>query len=198
MTSEERARQEDAQSQDVDGQKTADQAGATATEELRQALDTEKSKAESYYANWQRSQADFVNYKRRAEQERGDAVQIGQAMVFAGLIPIMDDLERALQSVPPQVRAMTWTDGVVLIYRKLQALLEAYNVEVIKAVGQPFDPNVHEAIMQAPGPEGRVVAEIQKGYKLAGRVIRPSLVQVGDGSVSDNPAKTANETETIG
>lgn len=193
MTPEERMRQEDAQPQNAESQQDGQQAGATATEELRKALDVERSKAESYYANWQRSQADFVNYKRRTEQERGDAVQYAQASVFSSLIPIVDDFERALQSVPPQFHALTWTDGVALIYRKLQAVLEFYGVEAIPAVSQDFDPRVHEAVMPAPGPEGKVVAEIQKGYKLGGRVIRPSLVQVGDGSAGVDESQTTKE-----
>lgn len=102
-------------------------------------------------------------------------------MLVLSLLPVLDDLERAMGNVPRELAGLTWIDGVQLIYRKLLATLEAQGVAPIEAVGQPFDPNLHEAVMRAPGDEGLVLSELQRGYTLQGRVIRPALVTVGAG-----------------
>ena len=151
---------------------------------LRQALAEEKARAESHLANWQRAQADFINFKRRSEQERDERTKFANATLVLNLLPVVDDLERALASVPTKLAGMTWVDGIRLIYRKLQAILEAQGLSEIKAAGEPFDPYVHEATMHGEGEEGIVVEELQKGYKLHDRVIRPTMVVVGKGKES--------------
>jgi len=148
---------------------------------LKKALAEEKSKSEDYLANWQRSQADFINYKRRTEQERGEVAKVANAALMLSLLPILDDLERALDNVSEKLRGMTWVDGIELIYRKLKAIMEGQGLSEIKAVGETFDPNYHEAVMEVDGEEGKVVEEIQKGYKLNERVLRPTMVKVGRG-----------------
>jgi len=150
-------------------------------ETLKQALVEEKSKAEANLANWQRSQADFINYKRRSEQEKEEISKFATSVLMLGLLPILDDLERAFDSIPPHLAKLTWVDGIRLIERKLQASLEAQGLSTIKATGEPFDPNLHEAAMYRKGEEGIVIEELQKGYKLHDRVIRPSMVVVGNG-----------------
>ncbi len=102
-------------------------------------------------------------------------------MLMLSLLPILDDLERAFTSIPPEMAKLTWVDGVRLIERKLRASLEVQGLSPIKAEGEPFDPRVHEAIGQASGKEGVVIQELQKGYKLHDRVIRPIKVVVGKG-----------------
>ncbi len=148
---------------------------------LKQALVEEKVKAEGHLANWQRTQADFINYKRRVEQEREEISKFANAMLIFSLLPILDDLERAFASVPPRLAKLSWLDGVRLIERKLRANLEAQGLSEIKALGGPFDPKFHEAAMHGKGKEGIVVEELQKGYKLHDRVIRPAMVVVGNG-----------------
>ena len=96
-------------------------------------------------------------------------------------LPILDDLERALMSVDAHLAGLTWLDGVRLIYRKLQLILENAGVSAIEVEGQQFDPRYHEAVMHADGPEGKVLAEVQRGYKLHDRVLRPAMVVVGKG-----------------
>ena len=150
-------------------------------ETLKQALAEERAKAEGYLANWQRAQADFINYKRRAEQEREEAGKFANATLMLSLLPAIDDLERAFAAVPPRLAKLDWVDGIRLIGRKLQASLEALGLSQIKALGEPFDPNLHEAVMHGKGKEGIVVEEVQKGYKLHDRVIRPTRVVVGNG-----------------
>ena len=146
---------------------------------LAEQLAEEREKAQSYLASWQRAAADFQNYKRRVEQERDDLARLANAALIINLLPLVDDLERALDSVDAQLAGLTWVDGIRLIHRKFQALLEMAGVEEIKAAGEQFDPNVHEAVMHGEGEEGKVINVVQKGYKLGGRVLRPAMVVVG-------------------
>ncbi len=139
----------------------------------------ERERAESYYASWQRAAADYQNFKRRVEQERSEFTQIANASLIFNLLPIVDDLERALDNVDAHLAGLTWLDGVRLIHRKFEALLEMNGVAEIPADGQKFDPNVHEAVMYAEGEAGKVLNVAQKGYTLGGRVLRPAMVVVG-------------------
>jgi len=154
---------------------------AEAIETLKQALAEEKARAEANLANWQRSQADFINYKRRSEQEKEEIGKFATSILMLSLLPILDDLERAFDSIPPHLAQLTWVDGIRLIERKLQASLEAQGLSPIKATGELFDPNLHEATMHRKGEEGIVIEELQKGYKLHDKVIRPAMVVVGNG-----------------
>jgi len=150
-------------------------------ETLKQALSEEKAKAEANLANWQRAQADFINYKRRSEQEREEISKFANATLMLNLLPVLDDLERAFASIPPNLAELTWLDGIRLIERKLQASLEVQGLSQIKSLGEPFDPKFHEAVRYDKGKDGMVIEELQKGYKLHDRVIRPSIVVVGNG-----------------
>ena len=140
---------------------------------LKQALAEAREKAETNLAGWQRAQADFVNYKRRAEQERKEISKFANR--------VLDDLERAVNSIPPRLAKLSWVEGIRLIERKFQTSLEAQGLSQIEALGKPFDPNLHEAVRQDKGKDGIVVEEAQKGYRLHDRVIRPAKVVVGNG-----------------
>jgi molecular chaperone GrpE len=150
-------------------------------ESLKEALAEEKEKAENYLANWQRAQADFINYKRRSEQESEERRKLANSGLLLSLLPVIDDLERALASVPPDIAEDGWVDGIRLISNKASAELEAQGVVPIQALGEPFDPNLHEAVRQDSGKEGIVIEEIEKGYMFHDRVLRPSKVVVGSG-----------------
>lgn len=158
--------------------------------ELQAALDEERKKAESYLASWQRSAADFANYKRRTEEERTNAAKLAGSMVILKLLAPVDDLERALATLPKELAGLTWVDGIGLIYRKMLSALESEGVAPIQAIGQSFDPALHEAVMQGPGAENTVVAEFQRGYTLHGVVIRPAMVKVGNGEPEPADAPT--------
>jgi len=145
----------------------------------RARLAEEAAKAQSYLSSWQRAAADYQNLKRRMEQERSEVGRLANASLVINLLPLIDDLERALRTVDTNLAGLTWIDGIWLIYRKFQAVLENAGVKEIPAEGLPFDPNVHEAIGEAPGEEGKVVSVVQKGYALGDRVIRPAMVIVG-------------------
>ncbi len=150
-------------------------------ETLKQVLAEERKKAEDYLANWQRAQADFINYKRRTELERQDFNRFANANLILSLLPALDDLERALSSTPPKLSKHSWVDGIRLVERKFKSSLETQGLTPIKALGEPFDPNFHEALRQDKGKEGIIVEEFQKGYMLGDRVLRPAKVVVGNG-----------------
>ena len=158
-------------------------------EQLKQALAEEKKKAEEYLANWQRAQADFINYKRRIEQEKDEFYKFANAALILSLLPILDDLERAFGSIPPRLAKHGWMDGVRLIEQKLRTSLEAQGLTPIKALGEPFDPRFHEAIRQDKGKEGIIIEEFQKGYMLGDRVLRPTKVVVGNGEEAEKEDK---------
>jgi molecular chaperone GrpE len=160
----------------AENKETMSQEGAATLEEQ---LSRERERAESYYASWQRAAADYQNFKRRVDQERSEFTQIANAALMINLLPIIDDLERALGNVDAHLAGLTWLDGIRLIHRKFQALLEMSGVTEIPADGQDFDPNVHEAVMYAEGEAGKVLNVAQKGYLLGGRVLRPAMVVVG-------------------
>lgn len=153
----------------------------TTIEELLQRISQLEKEANDYKDNWLRSAADFKNYKRRAEQERADLISRAGAGLLLKLLPVMDDLDRATSSVTPDVEASAWYAGFRLIPQKLQNLLESEGVTPIAAQGQEFDPNLHEAVIydEGEGQTSIVTAELQKGYKLRDKVLRPTMVKVG-------------------
>lgn len=148
-------------------------------ESIKKELEEEKAKALKYLANWQRAEADFINYKKRVEQERVELNDYANAELIKNLLTVVDDLERALKNIPCGQEEALWLDGVKLVYRKLLSVLEAQGVSQIVCEGEDFNPNVHEAVMCVPGDEGKIVEEIQKGYLLRNRVLRPSMCKVG-------------------
>lgn len=148
---------------------------------LKAKLEEERDKAQSYMQNWQRAAADFQNYKRRVEEERSETARLANAALIINLLPLVDDLDRALHNVDTHLAGLTWVDGIRIIHRKFQAVLEMSGVQEIQADGQTFDPSMHEAVSQAEGEENKVLAVVQKGYRLGDRVIRPAMVVVGKG-----------------
>ncbi len=151
-------------------------------EELERELADARARGEEHLYNWQRSAADFANFKRRTDEERALAGQFSTALLISKLLAVLDDFDRALESVPPEADD-PWIDGVKLVERKLRGVLESEGVTPIEAVGQPFDPNLHEAVAHedtADHPDNDVIGEVQRGYRLHDRVIRPSLVRVAN------------------
>jgi len=154
------------------------------------ALGEAAQKAADYLASWQRTQADFINYKRRTEQERQDFIRSANAGLILSLLPVLDDLERALGALP-EATDEGWAEGVRLVERKFQAALEAQGVKPMMALGEPFDPERHEAVRRGKGAEGVVIGVLEKGYTINDRLLRPARVVVGDGT-------NGGETETPG
>lgn len=155
---------------------------------LEQSLAAEKKRAEDYLSSWQRAQADFINYKRRMEQDRLEFNKFASASALQAILPVLDDMERALAAIPPEYADRDWVEGVRLVERKFRAALEMQGVKPILALGMAFDPNFHEAVRQDKGPEGMVVQEFQKGYTLNGKLLRPAKVVVGNGKEDEPPS----------
>lgn len=148
---------------------------------LRQELEKVKAQAAEYLDGWQRTQAEFANYRKRQEAELQQRVQMNNAVLIARILPVLDDLERAEQTLPAGLRSLTWVDGIFLIRRKLEAILEAEGLRPIETEGKSFDPLYHEALTyeEVPGyEEGQIIGEVQRGYMLGDRVLRPALVRV--------------------
>jgi molecular chaperone GrpE len=153
-------------------------------ESLRQELEKAKAQAADYLDGWQRARAEFANYKKRNDQERQELFKLANTTLITRLLPIFDDFERAFQTLPRSLLSFTWIDGVALIYRRLQAVLEAEGLTLVETEGQSFDPLLHEAVTyeeSAEHEEGQILGEVQKGYKLGDRVLRPALVRVAKG-----------------
>ena len=134
-------------------------------------------------AAWQRTAADFQNYRRRTEQERADLAAFASEGLLRKVLSIADDFDRAIAHAPTDPAAAAWVEGVTAIERKVRLLLESEGVKPIVVLGRPFDPRQHEAIIHEPttqAPDGTVVKELQRGYEMGGRVLRPALVAVAD------------------
>jgi molecular chaperone GrpE len=162
-------------------------------EALQEALSEEKEKSERYLTSWQRCQADLENYIKRAEQAKSETVQFANSALLMELLPILDDFERALTSVPAELNERNWTEGMKLIYNKLRTALEVQGLAEIKAKGEPFDPYLHEAAGQTDGDEGIIVEEIRKGYKFRDKLLRPSMVMVGAGKMNNAEEENSEE-----
>jgi molecular chaperone GrpE len=136
---------------------------------------------DNYLDQLQRTLADFANYRRRVEQERTRAREVATRGILTQLLPLMDDLKRALANVPADASETSWVQGVQFIEKKMAALFEREGVTTIDALGQPFDPAVHEAVATVDGSTQNIVNEVyQSGYRLGDQVLRPAMVKVGD------------------
>jgi len=144
-------------------------------------LATVIAERDDYLDRLQRSMAEFANYRRRVEQDRNRARELATSGILVQLLPIMDDLERALANVPVDQAETSFVQGVQFIQKKLAGLFERESVTPIAAVGQAFDPAVHEAVATEDGSTQNVVVEVyQTGYRHGEYVLRPAMVKVGD------------------
>ena len=148
---------------------------------LEKQLAEAEAKAAEYLDGWQRARAEFANARKRLERERVEAYSSAAIDHAQRLLPILDDLGRAIDSAPPEIAEDKWFEGLDLVNRKMRAILESLDVQPIEALGQPFDPHYHEALALKEAEDvesGLVIEELQTGYRLGERVIRPSLVNV--------------------
>ena len=176
----------------IEEEKAVDEVAA-----LRQELEGVKAKEAEYLDGWQRARAELSNARKRFQREQEQAFANARADVLGCLLPIVDDFERAFDTLPDNLSRLTWIEGVWLIQHKFRMLLEQEGVTQIDATGQEFDPFWHQAITHEPSaevPEGQIIAELQKGYKLGERVLRPSMVRVSSGP----PLQSEPEAESEG
>jgi molecular chaperone GrpE len=164
--------------EDMVAAEEASQADGTALEEQ---LAAAKKEAQENLEGRLRVLAEFQNYKRRVERELSDSAQKAAVDLLTKLLPIVDDFERGIAGIPEEFANHAWVNGVSLIQRKFQKLLDEYEVVVIDPVGEVFDPSRHEAVGVEANTEvesGHVTATLQKGYLYKDRVLRPALVRV--------------------
>ena len=150
-------------------------------ERVREELEEALREKEQFRAMAQRAQADLINFRRRAAEEQHDVRREAKSQLLLKTLSIVDDLDRALALVPEDAVAAGWFDGLLLIKRNLENLLESEGVTKIEAEGEAFEPQSHEAVLYAEipdGQEGKVVKVIREGYKLHDRVLRAAQVAV--------------------
>ena len=172
-------KEETAQEQDSQEEATQEEAAEPTPEERIAQLEAaiEKEKKEYLFL-----MADFENYRRRTLQEKQDLIKNGGQKVLEGILPVVDDIERAIDAINQGGDLDSLKEGVDLIHNKLISYLKSNNVEAIESTGELFDTDVHEAVTTFPAPsedqKGRVIDTVLKGYKLNDKVIRPSMVAV--------------------
>jgi len=154
---------------------------AMTVEEFQTEIEALRAQADEYLDGWQRSRAEFANYKKRTEREKEEMHAQVTGKILTHYLDIIDDLERALRDQPMESGSNAWAEGINLIYIKLKAILESEGIEPIAADGITFDPNFHEAISYEENDDhqdGQVIEVVQRGYKLGDRVLRPAMVRV--------------------
>ncbi|MDR0269005.1 nucleotide exchange factor GrpE [Paenibacillus sp.] len=128
-----------------------------------------------------RTQADFDNYRKRTLKEKEDFAKYASSKLITELLPIIDNFDRAIAAAGDSAEIESFAKGVNMIFRQLEGVLKAEGLETMDSVGQPFNPEFHQAIMQVESDEheeGIVVEEVQRGYKLKDKVLRPAMVKV--------------------
>ena len=170
-------------------------------EALQAELATASTAADEYLAALQRERAEFLNFKRRTAEERQRDLGLAAEDLIRKVLALADDFDLAIEKRPDTVAADPWFEGVSAIDRKLRTLLESEGVSVIDvAPGTPFDPREHDAIANVAGtgrPEGEIVEQVRRGYRLRDRVIRPALVSVATTTDTTDPIEPSGSTETL-
>ena len=155
-------------------------------EDLKAQLAAATAQADEYLTALQRERAEFLNFKRRTAEERERDLGLAGEDLIRKVLAVADDFDRAIDARPEAIAAESWFEGVAAIDRKLRTLLESEGVSAISAdPGTAFDPREHDAIANVPGtgrPDGEIVEQVRRGYRLRDRVIRPALVAVAGGS----------------
>jgi len=162
-----------------------------------EALTTERDDAvrttDEYLSALQRERAEFQNFKRRTSEERMRELGLAGEDLIRKVLAVADDFDRAIDARPESIAEEAWFEGVAAIDRKLRALLESEGVSTISAEpGTTFDPREHDAIANVPGtgrPEGEIVEQVRRGYRLRDRVLRPALVAVAAGDAGSADAE---------
>ena len=151
-------------------------------ESLKAERDQAVAKSDEYLGALQRERAEFTNFKRRTAEERQRDLGLAGVDLITKVLNLADDFDRAIELRPAELVDSSWYEGIAAIDRKLRQLLESEGVTAVDATpGTPFDPRDHEAVVSVPGtgrPEGEIVDEIRRGYRLRDRLIRPALVAV--------------------
>jgi molecular chaperone GrpE len=151
-------------------------------------LDAVVAERDRYLDQLQRTAADFANYRRRVEQERAQQRLAANEQLLREIVPVLDDLQRGLNSLPPDQQESKLAEGMRWVEQKFLTTLKKHGVTPIESLGQSFDPSVHEAIEADPAGGDTVVAVYAPGYRLGDGILRPAMVKVGP----SNDGQTAN------
>lgn len=161
---------------------SATETGAvSATAELERQLAEARAETAKNLDGWQRAAAEFANYRKRADKERGESYQLAAVDTFKKILPVIDDFDRAIQSIPAGQTSGLAYDSLVLLHRKMLSLLESAGIKVLNPLGEPFNPAYHEALGQDDGTDkasGQVTVVLQKGYQYGDKVLRAAMVRV--------------------
>jgi molecular chaperone GrpE len=179
---------------------------AAEAEVLREQLADALQEVAEAKQGWQRTAADFANYRRRTEQDREQTLGLANEALLSKLLTIADDFDRAIANMPADLQELGWAQGIGAIDRKLRMLLDSEGLTPIEAVGKAFNPHEHEAVVQEDRPdvpEGTVTAELQRGYRIRDRVLRPAMVAVArrndnNGSNDQSPNTDFSSTNSGG
>lgn len=173
---------DDAQPTPVFSEMNGSQDPAAEIAALRAALEEAQTKGLEYLDGWQRARADFTNYKRRIERDQAQTYQNAAGSLLKRFVDVLDDLELALKNRPKDGEGAAFAAGLELIVRKLATGLELEGVSIMDAAaGQPFDPNLHEAVSHEAGvgvESGAIIEVLKRGYLIGERVLRPAQVRV--------------------
>lgn len=159
----------------------ADAGESVDVDALRQELEQAKKQADENYQRYVRTQADFDNFRKRTQKEREEFAQYASAKLLEQLLPVIDNFERAIAASKGGKDYDALAKGVDMIFRQFVQVLESEGLKAMETVGQPFNPDYHQAVMQVESEEheeGTIVEELQKGYTLKDRVLRPAMVKV--------------------
>ena len=160
--------------------------------ELTARAEKAEAEAEANRQSWQRSAADFANYRRRTEEGAEEALDMARGILLLKVLAVADDFDRAVTHVPPKEKHSPWVEGIAAIDRKLHAVLDSEGITPIDVAGEPFDPRTAEAVSAVDTtevPDGHVFQELQRGYRIGDRVLRPALV-----TVASNPHSHTHPT----
>lgn len=163
------------------GENEAGASEAGASEELQKQLEELRSQAEESHQRLLRAQADFDNFRRRTRQEKEELAKYASMKLIEQLLPVMDNFERAISSSKENKDFEALVKGIDMVFRQFDQILGEEGLKPMETVGQPFNPDIHQAIMQVQSEEhaeGTIVEEVQKGYFLKDKVLRPALVKV--------------------
>ena len=185
ITDEEKAQKEPKQAEEPKETK--------AEPDLKAKLQETEQQAKENYDRYLRVSADIENFKKRAEKEKNETLRFANEEIIKALIPILDNLERAIDHGRESGNSKGLLEGVEMTYKSFLSVIQKFGVSQIEALGTEFDPNLHEAMMvqeDTQEPPGRVISQAQKGYLMHNRLMRPAMVVV-----SKKPELTEEETE---
>lgn len=188
----------DDQTPKQDNQSSSNSSGQTGINDnidlaaLQAELENSKAKLAELTQISQQALADLQNFKKRTEEEKIKFVAFANATLISDLLPILDNIDRAMSHLPEDPAAKEWANGIMAILKQLEDALKARGLEYIPTTGQTFDPNHHEAVMTEAGPKDQVIKELEKGYKISDRVLRRAKVTVGNTSEPAGENKAAS------